>query len=141
VFVLCFNEMPDAEAEIHGKGSLLPDGGSCLLTRALMLKSRVTRRIQEPSIFSAKDAGNTWSTLNPGFLGTSTPAITIDPLAHNTIYVSSFASNVAVSIDGGLTWAPVSSGLGFAQVQDLLVLLGASKLFAATFNNGVLVFQ
>lgn len=87
------------------------------------------------------DGGNTWSTLNPGFIGTSTPAIAIDPLAHNTIYISSFASNVAVSTDGGLTWAAVSNGLGFARVQNLIIIPGTTKLFAATFNNGVLVFQ
>ena len=93
------------------------------------------------SYIKSADGGNTWAALNPGFLGTSAPAITIDSLAHNTIYVSSFANNVAVSTDGGLTWAPVSNGLGFAQIQDLLVIPGTSKLFAATFNNGVLVFQ
>lgn len=86
------------------------------------------------------DGGTTWTTLAPGFIATADPAIAIDPFSHTTVYVSSFGSNVAVSTDSGLTWAPVSNGLGFAQVQDLLAMPG-SKLFAATFNNGILAFQ
>jgi photosystem II stability/assembly factor-like uncharacterized protein len=89
----------------------------------------------------SSDGGNTWSTLTPGFIASASPAIAIDRLAHNTVYVSSFAGNAAVSTDGGLTWAPVTNGLGFAQVQDLLVIPGTSKLFAATFNNGLLEFN
>jgi len=87
------------------------------------------------------DGGATWATLNPGFIATASPAISIDPLAHNTVDVSSFASNAAVSTDGGLTWAPVLNGLGFAQIQDLLIFPATGKLFAATFNNGVLGLQ
>jgi len=89
----------------------------------------------------SSDGGNTWNTLNPGFIPTASPAIAIDRLVHNTIYVSSFAGNAAVSTDGGVTWATVSSGLGFAQVQDLLVIPGTSRLFAPTFNNGLIAFR
>jgi photosystem II stability/assembly factor-like uncharacterized protein len=93
------------------------------------------------SYFKSSDGGNTWSTLNPGFIPTASPAIAIDRLSHNAVYLSSFAGNAAVSTDGGVTWATVSNGIAFAQIQDLLVIPGTGKLFAPTFNNGLMAFR
>lgn len=89
------------------------------------------------------DGGSTWNQLAVPNIAQIPAAIAIDPLSHNTVYVTAFGSDtgVAVSSDAGLTWAPVNNGLGFSLKNDLVVIPGTSKLFTATFNNGLLQFQ
>ena len=97
--------------------------------------------VDPDTYYKSTDGGSTWAALNSGINPGTQPALALDPLAHNTLYVGSFGSSVAVSSDAGQTWATMNSGLGFAQVQDLLVIPGTSHVFAATFNNGLLSFQ
>jgi photosystem II stability/assembly factor-like uncharacterized protein len=101
----------------------------------------VVYTVDPDTYYKSTDGGSTWAVLNSGISPDTQSALAIDPLAHNTLYVSSFGSSVAVSSDAGQTWATMNSGLGFAQVQDLLVIPGTSHIFAATFNNGLLAFR
>jgi photosystem II stability/assembly factor-like uncharacterized protein len=97
--------------------------------------------VDPDTYYKSTDGGSTWTALNSGINPGTQPALALDPLAHNTLYVGSFGSSVAISSDAGQTWTTMNSGLGFAQVQDLLVIPGTSHVLAATFNNGLLAFR
>jgi photosystem II stability/assembly factor-like uncharacterized protein len=87
------------------------------------------------------DGGNTWSTMNIGFAPQISPAITLDPQNHLTLFASTFNNAVAISTDGGVTWAQMNNGLGFAQIVDIAVVPNTTKVFVTTFNNGLIAYR
>ncbi|MFC2084140.1 SdrD B-like domain-containing protein [Bacteroidota bacterium] len=87
----------------------------------------------EQGIFYSTDDGNTWS----GPVGGSydVRALAIDP-STGDIYAGTWGFGVIKSVDNGLTWLPVNTGLGSLVVTSLTID-GNGYVYAGTFGDGV----
>lgn len=72
-----------------------------------------------------------------GPAGGTFPAVAIDPTNTSVIYTGTWGLGVQKSLNGGLTWQPVNSGLENLYIQSLAMRPDGSALYAGTYGNGI----
>jgi hypothetical protein len=88
-------------------------------------------------LFRSYDYGSTWTDIGAGLPDVPTNAIAIDPDYPQNIYIGNDLG-VWVSIDNGLTWEPLKSGMPTASiVVDFNILESFRKIRAVTHGNGI----
>ncbi|GAP13096.1 hypothetical protein LARV_00838 [Longilinea arvoryzae] len=68
--------------------------------------------------------------------GGTFPAVAVDPSNPTTLYLGTWGLGVEKSLDGGLTWQAVNTGLGNGYIQSLAVR-SDGRVYAGTYGNGV----
>jgi photosystem II stability/assembly factor-like uncharacterized protein len=87
-----------------------PEGGDVLSIAVDPNNSKTMYAATRVGVFRSNDAGGSWS--NAGLNGFTVDKILIDPLNTATIYaIRSFPTNVFKTVDAGVTWNQVDSGL------------------------------
>src|ERR1700692_675908 len=70
-----------------------------------------------PFLLTAQQTSGAWTNIGPS--PAAVEAIAVDPHGTGTIFIGSIAGGVRKSVDGGITWAAVNSGLGTSIVLAL----------------------
>ena len=79
----------------------------------------------------AQQNGAAWTNIGPS--PAAVEAIAVDPLGTGTIFMGSIAGGVRKSLDGGITWSAVNSGLTTPIVQALAIdASGPQTVYAGT---------
>ena len=94
--------------------------------------------------WKSEDNGVTWAEYSNGLTRLGVSAIVIHPTNPNTIYIGTGDRDagdapgygVWRSLDGGLTWAALNSGMGNRTVNDLVIDPSNSNIMYAACSNG-----
>lgn len=87
-------------------------------------------------IFCSTDSGSTWDSL--GLSQEIIWSMAIDPQATNIMYASTLWNGIQKSTDGGLTWAPINSGINYPITFSITVdPTSPGTLYLGTAAGGV----
>lgn len=91
-------------------------------------------------LFRSEDGGKTWREARadlvracPRIMGARVTTLAAHPSEAQTLYAGIEIGGVQRSLDGGLTWEPLGSGLSSLDIHDLLIQPG--QLLASTNND------
>lgn len=93
-----------------------------------------------PHIFKSTDNGNTWTGIQGDLPNFAVNDIMVFPGDENNILVGTDAG-VYQSLDGGLTWLLMGTGMPQVAVLELELNETATVLSAATFGRGIMVMD
>ncbi len=100
-------------------------------------------------IFVTANSGTSWSPLQGSFLpGVQFGSLAIDPVTANIMYAGSGEPSYAQiygwggygtfkSVNGGISWTQINSGMGNVVVLDLLINPANTQQLVAATNNGI----
>jgi uncharacterized protein (TIGR03437 family) len=84
----------------------------------------------------AQPNGTAWTNIGPS--PAAVEAIAVAPHDAGTIFIGSIAGGVRKSVDGGITWSPINSGLTAPNVYALAIdASGPQTVFAGTSAGGL----
>jgi len=84
-----------------------------------------------PLAVLAQPSGLAWTNIGPG--PAAVEAIAVDPLGSGTIFMGTISGGVRKSVDGGMTWSAVNTGLTTLAIQALAMdASGPQTVYAAT---------
>ena len=89
-----------------------------------------------PLLLKAQPNGGAWTNIGPS--PAAVEAIAVDPRGTGTIFMGSDSGGVRKSVDGGITWSAVNSGLTSLNVLALAMdASGPQTVYAATVGGGL----
>src|ERR1017187_3995194 len=84
----------------------------------------------------AQPNGTAWTNIGPS--PAAVEAIAVAPHDAGTIFIGSIAGGVRKSVDGGITWSPINSGLTTPIVNALAIdASGPQTVYAGTAGGGL----
>jgi photosystem II stability/assembly factor-like uncharacterized protein len=86
-------------------------------------------------VYVSTDQGSTWTRKSDGIPGSASPITTwVYPQRPQILFTSTGSNGIYRSINAGLTWAPINSGLGAVRARGLQIFTAAqgAHLYAAT---------
>lgn len=94
----------------------------------------VTCMLLSPFLLIAQQNGAAWTNIGPS--PAAVKAFAVDPRGSGTIFVGAFGGGVRKSVDGGITWSAVNTGLTDLRVSYLAMdASGPQTVYAATFGG------
>src|SRR5438105_4459616 len=95
------------------------------------MKTTILGMLLSPVLLMAQQNGAAWTNIGPS--PAAVEAIAVDPHGTGTIFIGSIAGGVRKSVDGGITWAAVNSGLSTSIVLGLAMdASGPQTVYAAS---------
>jgi photosystem II stability/assembly factor-like uncharacterized protein len=89
-----------------------------------------------PFLLIAQRNGGAWTNIGPS--PAAVEAIAVDPQGSGTIFLSAIVGGVRKSVDGGVTWSTVNTGLTNLVVIALAMdASGPQTVYAATVGGGL----
>jgi len=86
-------------------------------------------------LFKSADFGRTWTNLTPAFPGNNANVVREDPTDRRILYLGT-DQGVAVSVNGGLTWSVLGTGLPTVYVHDIAIQTQEHVAVIATHGRG-----
>ncbi len=100
------------------------------------MKTTIIGMLLLPLVLLAQQNGEAWINIGPSPAAVS--AIAVDPRGSGTIFMSAIVGGVRKSIDGGVTWSTVNTGLTNLRVVALAMdASGPQTVYAATVGGGL----
>ena len=100
------------------------------------MKTAIVGVLLSPFILIAQQNGSAWRNIGPTPAAVET--IVVDPQGTGTIFMGSIAGGVRKSVDGGITWSTVNTGLTNLDVLALAMdASGPQTVYAATVGGGL----
>lgn len=90
----------------------------------------------KPHVWKTTDYGQTFTNLSAGIPEASTKVLREDPTNADILYVG-LEIGIAVSIDGGETWARMKGNLPTVRVDDIVIHPTAKEIVLGTHGRGV----
>src|SRR5260370_20531290 len=85
-------------------------------------------------LLMAQQNGSAWTNIGPS--PAAVKAFAVDPRGSGTIFVGTFGGGVRKSVDGGITWSAVNTGLTDLRVESLAMdASGPQTVYAGTFQG------
>jgi len=129
---------------VYDKGTVRKVAGEQLASThvtALAARDDALYVLGDGILYHSGDLGLTWHPVGPPDWQTSswqTLSLGVEPGPRGAIYLGSQGSGVAVSDDGGMTWAQSGSGLWHADITCLAADPSTpGTLYAGTLHNGL----
>ena len=95
------------------------------------MKQAIIAALLTPVAVLAQQSDLAWTNIGPG--PAAVEAIAVDPLGSGTIYMGTISGGVRKSVDGGVTWVAVNTGLTSTVIQTLAVdASGPQTVYAGT---------
>jgi photosystem II stability/assembly factor-like uncharacterized protein len=95
------------------------------------MKQAIIAALLAPLAVLAQQSDLAWSNIGPG--PAAVEAIAVDPLGSGTIFMGSISGGVRKSVDGGVSWSTVNTGLTTIAIQALAMdASGPQTVYAAT---------
>src|SRR5580704_11664629 len=89
-----------------------------------------------PFLLIAQETGGAWTNIGPS--PAAVEAIAVDPQGSGTVFMGSIAGGVRKSVDGGITWSAVNTGLTNLDILSLAMdASGPQTVYAGTFGGGL----
>lgn len=91
------------------------------------------------TVYKSTNAGNTWTNLNDGNLGTNSGSIkglTIAPSNANVLYAGA-SNGVFRSTDGGTSWSNINASLNYTHTAGVMLSKDGAHLYAPMLGGGV----
>ncbi|HJW14444.1 MAG TPA: hypothetical protein VJ776_07100, partial [Thermoanaerobaculia bacterium] len=92
----------------------------------------------QTGLFRTRDGGASWSVTG---LLSRVKDVAIDPWDSNVLYSATDGGGVLRSLDGGLTWQPINSGLPDLSAQAIVIDSAGAFLHVTTLLGGVYDLQ
>src|SRR5262249_45693573 len=83
------------------------------------MKTIIMGMLLSPFLLMAQQNGGAWTNIGPS--PAAVKAIAVDPHGAGTIFMGTIAGGVRKSVDGGMTWSAVNTGLTNLVVQALAI--------------------
>ena len=100
------------------------------------MKTTIIGMLLSPFVLFAQQDGAAWTNIGPS--PASVSALAVDPRGTGTIFMSAIVGGVRKSVDGGITWSIVNTGLTNLVVSGLAMdASGPQTVYAATVGGGL----
>lgn len=121
-------------AHAHGGSSLIFKGSDGGIVHALVATPKppyiLYAATSQAGVFTSRDNGYHWATLNRGLTSMDVLSLALDPMAPGILYAGT-RDGLFKSLDGGMSWHAVGTGLAHEPVQAL-ACAGAHVWYAGT---------
>jgi photosystem II stability/assembly factor-like uncharacterized protein len=101
-----------------------------------------------PTVYVSNNSGASWSSVSSGlpastgyvgpFNGNSDPIVDALAISGSNIFAGTYGGGIYLSMNNGVSWLPVNSGLHNHETINSLVVKG-SNIFAGTTHSGVYI--
>ncbi len=125
-------------AHAHGGSSLIFKGSDGGIVHTLVATPKppyiLYAATSQAGVFTSRDNGNHWATLNQGLTSMDVLSLALDPTAPHILYAGT-RDGLFKSPDGGASWHAIGAGLAHEPIKAL-ACAGAHAWYAGT-NHGV----
>lgn len=100
------------------------------------MKTTIIGILLSPFLLIAQQSGGAWTNIGPS--PAAVHAFAVDQQGMGTVFMGTNTGGVRKSVDHGITWSPVNTGLTSLVVQALAMdASGPQTVYAGTFGGGV----